>query len=115
MTLHADTQGDADARKVLRRLRGHLCARGSPEVAALACGLHLIKHTDLRDRLPQITHPALLLHGERHPIVPLAASAHFQRALPQAVLEACVVAAHAPFIAQPQRVARRIAEFCGGQ
>ena len=109
------TQGDTDARKVLRRLRELMCAGTTPDVGVLAIGLHLLKHTDLRDCLPKIRQPALLLHGERDPIVPLAASAYLQRALAHAALEVCEATAHAPFIAQPQRIARRIAEFCGGQ
>lgn len=109
------TQGDADARTVLRRLRERMFAHGEPDVAALAAGLRLLKETDLRDRLPQVTQPALILHGERDTIVPLAASAYLQRALPRAALEVCAGAAHAPFIAQPRRIARRIAEFCDAQ
>lgn len=109
------TQGDADARTVLRRLRGRMVAHGATDVATLAAQLRLLQQTDLRDRLPQVTQPALILHGERDPIVPLAAGAYLQRALPRAALEVCAGAAHAPFIAQPQRIARRIAEFCNGQ
>lgn len=108
-------QGDADARMVLRRLRERMFAHGATDVATLAAQLRLLKQTDLRDRLPRVTQPALILHGERDTLVPLAASAYLQRALPRAALEVCAGAAHAPFIAQPQRTARRIAEFCDGQ
>jgi len=106
------TRGDAHPRDVLRRLREHLLVRGAPDVAALDAGLQLLKETDMRDRLERITQRALILHGERDTIVPLAAGEYLQRALPHATLEVLAGTAHAPFIAQPQRTARRIVEFC---
>ena len=105
-------QHDAHSRIVLRRLREHMLARGEPDVAALGAGLRLLKETDLRDSLIQIMQPALILHGERDALVPLAAGEYLQRTLPHATLEVFAGAAHALFIAQPQRAARRIMEFC---
>ena len=110
--LALQAQEDVDSRAVLRRLRQTISRRGEPAVAALAAGLQILEKTDLRDSLPQITQPALIMHGERDAIVPLAAGAYLQRKLPRAVLEVCAGAAHAPFVASPQRTARRIVEFC---
>jgi pimeloyl-[acyl-carrier protein] methyl ester esterase len=110
--LALQARGDAHPRIVLRRLREHLLARGEPDVASLGAGLRLLKETDLRDKLKRIAQPALILHGERDTLVPLAACAYLQRVLPRATLEVFAGAAHAPFIAQPQRTARRISEFC---
>lgn len=105
-------RGDAHPRIVLRQLREHLLARGEPDVAALGAGLRLLKETDLRDKLERIAQPALILHGERDALVPLAAGAYLQRVLPHAVLDVFAGTGHAPFVAQPQRTARRITEFC---
>jgi pimeloyl-[acyl-carrier protein] methyl ester esterase len=110
--LALQARGDAHPRVVLRRLREHLLARGEPDVAALGAGLRLLKETDLRDRLEWIAQPALILHGERDTLVPLAAGEYLQRVLPHAVLEVFAGTAHALLIAQPQRTARRIIEFC---
>lgn len=110
--LALQTHGDAERRAVLRRLRGLILARGEPDPAALVAALRLLRETDLRDRLPRITQPALILHGARDALVPPAAGACLQRMLPHATLEVLAGAAHAPFIAQPRHVARRIAEFC---
>ncbi len=110
--LALQVRGEAHPRGVLRRLREHLLARGEPDVAALVAGLRLLKETDLRDQLERIVQPALILHGERDTLVPLAAGKYLQRALPHAVIEVFAGAAHAPFIAQPQRASRRIVEFC---
>ena len=110
--LALQAQGDAHPRIVLRRLREHILAHGEPDVAALGAGLRLLKETDLRDRLERITQPALILHGERDTLVPLAAAEYLQRVLPHATLEVFAGATHAPFITQPQRAVRRIVEFC---
>ena len=110
--LALQARGDAHPRIVLRRLREHLLARGEPDVAALGAGLRLLKESDLRDRLERIAQPALILHGERDTLVPPAAGAYLQRVLPHAVIEVFAGTAHALFIAQPQRTARRIVEFC---
>ncbi len=105
-------RGDTDARTVMRRLRAPNRARGKPDISVLAAGLQMLKETDLRARLPQIAQRVLLLHGDRDTLVPLAAGQRLQQALPRAVLETIEGAAHAPFVAQPLRVARRVAEFC---
>lgn len=106
-------QGDTDARAVLRRLRGQILMRGEPDMAALEAGLRILKETDLRDKLSRIPQPALILHGAHDAIAPLAAALYLQRALPRATLEVLAGAAHAPFVAQPQRAARHITEFRG--
>lgn len=105
-------RADTHPRMVLRRLREHILAHGEPDVAALGAGLRLLKETDMRDRLERIAQPALILHGERDTLVPLAAGEYLQRVLPHAVIEVFAGTAHVLFIAQPQRTARRIMEFC---
>jgi pimeloyl-[acyl-carrier protein] methyl ester esterase len=111
--LALQAQGDAQARVVFRRLRGRILAHGEPDVAALGAGLRLLKEIDLRNRLEEITQPALILHGERDRLVPLAAAKYLQRALPHAEIEVYAGTAHAPFLTQPQRAAWHIKEFCG--
>lgn len=106
---------DTAARAVLRRLRAQIFLRGEPDGAALAASLRILKETDLRDSLSRIAQPALLLHGARDTIVPLAAGEYLQRSMPRAKLEVFAGAAHAPFVMQPQRTARRIVEFCSEQ
>lgn len=113
--LASQAQDDIAGRAVLRWLREKMLMHPEPAVATLAAGLQILKETDLRERLPQIAQPALILHGERDVVVPLAAGVYLQRALPHAVLEVCAGAAHAPFAACPQRTAQRIVEFCREQ
>jgi pimeloyl-[acyl-carrier protein] methyl ester esterase len=107
-------QGDVDARTVSRRLRECVATNGESDIAALAAGLQLLKNTDLRAALPGIAQPVLILQGEHDTVVAPGAAAYMQRTIPQATLSMIAGAAHAPFITQPQEIARRIAEFCHG-
>jgi pimeloyl-[acyl-carrier protein] methyl ester esterase len=105
-------QGDVDARTVTRRLRECVATNGEFDIAALAAGLQLLKNTDLRAELPGITQPVLIFHGEHDTVVAPGAAEYMQRTIAQATLTMIAGAAHAPFITQPQEIARRIAEFC---
>jgi len=105
-------QGDADARTVTRRLRARIETGNMPDQAALHGGLAILRDADLRESLPQVAQPVLLLHGDRDAIVPLAAAESAQRALTRARLDVYSGAAHAPFVMHAARVAQRIAEFC---
>lgn len=107
-------QGDTRLRAVSQRLRGQLLAHGAPLPAALAAGLRILRETDLRAILPHIEQPVLILHGEHDAVVPVAAGEYMQRTLPRAILEVYAGTAHAPLVAQPQRAAQRIMEFCRG-
>ncbi len=107
-------QGDAAAGAVARALRKRALAHAVPDAASLLAGLRILKETDLRAALPRIVQPALIVHGECDTVVPLAAGEYMQHVLPHSTLEVIAGAAHAPFVAQPGIVARRIAEFCHG-
>lgn len=106
-------QGDTAARAVARRLR-ECSAAHAVNAATLAAGLQILRETDLRDELPQIDQPALILHGEFDTLVPPAAGEYLHRHLTGSQIHALAGAAHAPFIARPQAAAHRIAEFCLG-
>lgn len=117
-TLHRfnalQARGDAHARTVSRQLRERLLTRGEPVPAALAAGLDILRKTDLRAGLTHIAQPTLILHGARDNVVPVAAGEYLQRTLPCAMLDVFDDTAHALPVAQPQRAALRIKEFCSG-
>jgi pimeloyl-[acyl-carrier protein] methyl ester esterase len=110
ITLQA--QGDAAANTVRLRLRE--CVDAHNSIGALLAGLQILKDTDLRERLPQVAQPVLLLHGTRDTVVPLAAAEFMARALPNATLKIFENAAHAPHVAGAPLVARYVTEFCRG-
>lgn len=105
-------QGDAQARVHGRAMLKQLQASELPATASLLDGLRWLRDVDLRAQIPSITTPTLLIHGERDPLMPLAAAQWLQDKLPQAQLETFAGAAHAPFLADPQRFATLASDFC---
>ena len=106
-------RGDTAARDVTRRLRKCI-ARAEPDCATLARGLQLLKDTDLRADLAQITQPVLILQGDRDSVVCFEAARYLERKLRHAKLQTIAGAAHAPFISYPATVARHISAFVHG-
>ena len=106
------SQGDAAAARVLRRLRAYLAEAPEPDAGALAATLAILRQTDLRSELAAIAQPALIVYGVRDRIVPHSAARYLQSALPHATLRVHEDSAHAPFIAQPSTSAHEILEFC---
>lgn len=102
---------DAQARSNVRELSDF----NLPPQAVLDGGLALLRDLDLRDLAPQITQPALLIHGARDPLMPLAAAEWLAAAMPNARLDISPNAAHAPFISDPVHCAGLITEWLSHQ
>lgn len=92
------SRGSERAREELRNLREALFAHGEPAPAALAGGLDILRRADLRPVLSRIQQPALVLHGERDTLAPLAAAEYTAAQLPKGTLKVIHGAGHAPFI-----------------
>jgi len=102
-------RGDARARRVAGVLRRF--NESSTPIGALMAGLGILSSADLRRELRRVKQPALVLHGARDRVVPVAAGRRLAEALPWsrfALMRAC---SHAPFLSQPARVARLLREF----
>jgi pimeloyl-[acyl-carrier protein] methyl ester esterase len=104
-------QGDAKARAIVREIGRGVLSSPPPPAGALLAGLDWLRDVDLRGCVPEISCPALLIHGERDPLMPLSAGRWLAEKLPRARLEVFAGAAHAPFLNDPERFARRIGEF----
>ena len=102
-------QGDTQARRLTRELSSVLATEAS--ATALAAGLQALRDTDLRADIGQIRQPVLLLHGAHDALMPLAAAEWLANHLPAARLEVFPDAAHAPFLAQPERCAELLRRF----
>lgn len=76
----------------------------------LAHGIAYVSSRDLRDDLPEVRAPTLLLWGERDRLVPLAVAEEWQRLVPHARLE-LLPCGHVPMLEQPVAVAERVAAF----
>lgn len=106
------TQGDAQARVVARQLEAALALQALPDSSVLMQTLRWLQTTDLRAVLPRITQPALVVHGDRDRIAPLAAGEYLAAQLPRARLALLAGAAHAPFISAPDVMCKLMNDFC---
>lgn len=109
--LAIQARGSERAREELRALRQALFAHGQPQPEALAGALDILREADLRSALPAITQPALILHGARDTLAPLAAAEHTAALLPQGVLHVVDAAGHAPFLSHPDEFLRALEAF----
>ncbi len=113
MFLALQALGDSHARDTLRELRQGLDDR-APDVRALTVGLAMLRDSDLRAVLPDVSVPTLVIAGEGDRVVPAAAGAALAAALPSARLRRIARAGHAPFLSHGPEVARAIREFLTG-
>jgi pimeloyl-[acyl-carrier protein] methyl ester esterase len=109
--LSLQAQGDDAATEVLRHLRNALKRGEASSNRTLTQGLHLLMDTDLRATLQLIAQPALVIHGERDVLAPLAAGEFLASALPSVRLVRVPGAAHAPFLSAPDAVSQAMLEF----
>ena len=109
--LALQVRGSDAARETLRKLRGELAQRPSPDSDALGLGLDLLCRGDLRGRLDRLARPSLWLFGERDTLVPAAVAQGIATLLPTARLRVIPGAAHAPFLSHPRETARVVASF----
>ncbi|CAL61827.1 Carboxylesterase BioH (Biotin synthesis protein BioH) [Herminiimonas arsenicoxydans] len=104
-------QNDVHARSMARTLTQMLTANPLPTAETLIAGLTLLRDSDLRAGIADITQPVLLLHGARDPLMPVAAAQWLADALPQAQLDILPEAAHTPFLSDQQHCCASIASF----
>jgi pimeloyl-[acyl-carrier protein] methyl ester esterase len=111
--LALQTRGDENGHETLRLLRGRLGAHGEPDPRALAAGLDILQRSDMREALPQIALPALVIAGEHDRITPPGAGLALAGTLPSArfcLVERC---GHAPFLSHPAAVLAEVLGFLG--
>lgn len=109
--LALQVNGDDAGRELLRRLRGQMFAHGEPQPAALAAGLGVLEHTDLRARLSDIRVPTLVLHGRNDRLAMPAAGEYLAARIPGAKGVTFTGAGHAPFLSQPRQFEQAVRGF----
>ncbi len=109
--LALQTWGDERAAEALRLLRAKLMAHGEPDPRALAAGLAVLREADLREALPAISTPALVIAGEHDRITPAVAGRHLAEAMPSARYHEVAKAGHAPFLSHADEVLRVVSDF----
>jgi pimeloyl-[acyl-carrier protein] methyl ester esterase len=103
--------GDAQAKQVALRLKDGWSANDKPDLGALEQGLEILLNADLRERLSAIDQPALVMHGDRDTLTPLAAGEYLSRSLPDARFIRLRGAAHAPFVSDVQGTGALLKRF----
>lgn len=132
--LELQVRGSAGGTEALERLRPALFAHGSqavlatpdpgpqgqpdakartpsPLLAALARDLELLRETDLRPLLPEITLPTLVIAGQYDRVTLPAASHALAECLPHARYVEIRRAAHAPFLSHLPELTKLIFDF----
>lgn len=96
---------------VLRTLRQAMKSAPAPTVDGLRSGLEILRTADLRERVPALAMPTLLLAGARDTLVPVAALRALVERHPQLQLREFAQAGHVPFISHPQEFVAALMEF----
>jgi pimeloyl-[acyl-carrier protein] methyl ester esterase len=109
--LSLQVRGDESARASLRELRDALFAHGEPDTASLATALEILKDSDLRLKLQDVSIPTLVLAGGYDRLTPAAASEYLARHIPEARLEVFAKSAHAPFISHADEFVSAVLDF----
>jgi pimeloyl-[acyl-carrier protein] methyl ester esterase len=109
--LSLQTRGMPGQKTLQQQLRQTLLAAPAPRRDALAGGLAILRDTDLRDELPRLMQPALVLHGALDALTPPAAGTWLARVLPAAQHVELARAAHAPHLSHGADVVAAIGRF----
>ena len=109
--LALQVRGSENERELLVSLRTALFSRGEPNLSALQAGLDILRDCDLRDSLPTMTQPTLVIAGERDMLTPLQAAQYMAAQLPNARLSIIKGAAHAPFLSHPEQFFEQVLSF----
>jgi pimeloyl-[acyl-carrier protein] methyl ester esterase len=104
-------RGSANERELLLQLREQLFNRGEPDKAALRGCLEILRDADLRESLPRIKQPTLLITGERDKLTPPQASQYMAQMLPAARVVEIESAAHVPFLSHPEEFVELVLGF----
>jgi pimeloyl-[acyl-carrier protein] methyl ester esterase len=112
--LSLQVRGDESARASLRQLRDSLFTHGEPDTASLAKGLEILKDSDLRLKLRDVSIPTLVLAGGYDRLTPADASEYMAQRIPGARLEVFPKSSHAPFLSHPDEFAAALLGFVQG-
>jgi pimeloyl-[acyl-carrier protein] methyl ester esterase len=108
--LELQVRGSAQSSRTLQELQAALDARGAATARALAAGLELLRNVDLRERLPRIAAPTLVVSGQYDRVTPPWAGRALAAALPRGEYREIARAGHAPFLSHADTVAQWLLE-----
>jgi len=104
-------EGELEAAQYQRIVHEIVMGGRSPDPGAVRQALQILSSVDLREGLPAVDRPVLLVHGELDTICPAAASTYMAERLPVATLRIMAGCGHAPFMTRPEEFNRVVREF----
>lgn len=103
-----EAQGAERMRDQIRLLRAQVFAHGEPSRQGLLDGLRMLRESDLRTELPRLQMPSSWLAGRRDRLVRASAMQAAAALCGNAHYRCLEHAGHAPFLTDPETVAREI-------
>jgi pimeloyl-[acyl-carrier protein] methyl ester esterase len=101
----------SDARSTVRQLRASFDSKPTPTQTTLNRGLNILLDSDLREEVPNLRKPTLLIHGDRDTLAPVAAAHWMSQNLPLGYLRVMSGAAHAPFLSHTEQFVETLNQF----
>ena len=106
-------EGEMDNAQYQRIVHEIVMGGRTPDPDTVRQSLQILSVADLREELPGIDRPVLLLHGELDTICPADASRYMAERLPDATLRIMEGCGHAPFMTRPEQFNALVREFLG--
>lgn len=103
--------GELDGAQYQRIVHEIVMGGRSADPDTVRQSLQILSAADLREELPSIDRPVLLIHGGLDGICPAGASAYMADRLPMATLRIMEGCGHAPFMTQPDRFNALVRDF----
>lgn len=100
-----------DARTIIKQLRASFETKPTPTQTTLQRALHVLLESDLREEIPNIRKPTLLIHGDRDTLAPVQAAHWMMQQLPIGFLRVMSGAAHAPFLSHSEQFIEALNQF----
>lgn len=103
--------GLAHYKTLLAELKAAVLACPAPDAATLEGGLAILKQTDLRATLAQLTIPTAAILGGHDTLVPIAVGDALQKLQPAMQIHRIAKAGHTPFLSHPETVLAQTSAF----
>ncbi len=98
-------------RDTITALHKAITSRGNADLVALDAALEILRATDLRERVEQISQPTLVLQGDHDALTPEPAASWMADHLPDSRYTMMAHAAHAPFLSHRDAFLRELDSF----
>ncbi|MBL8522619.1 MAG: pimeloyl-ACP methyl ester esterase BioH [Betaproteobacteria bacterium] len=103
--------GQPEMRDVIRAMQEAVGAHGAPSVESLAASLDILRVSDIREKIPQIKTPALIVQGDHDALTSTASAQWLAEHLPNSTWCLIEHAAHAPFLSHREVFLEHLQSF----